>query len=667
MPRSAKELRLVSPVEVTLEAGDKADAKPALVHVAAYSGGLMNVAGFGPLVIDVEGIDAPERVPLLADHENRLGAVLGSGTPTRAEGRLSVDGTLSRTNELALRVIELHREGVPLQASVGAEPLETERIAKGRQVVVNGRTIRAEASSFLLVRRARLKHVAIVPNGADGSTSVNIAAQAALPKENFDMEFAQWIEAQGFAADTLDEKQTACLRAAFDASRQPAGTDNTTQGKDIAATAVANLRAEMAAETNRIAAIRKHCAGKHADIEAEAIRDGWSAERAELAVLRASRPQGPAIHATTDSITPRILEAAFCLKAMLNVENQYDAQTLELAERFKKRSFVWCAERICAMHGKTLDAEPGTTEWIRAAFSTSELSGIVGNVANKALQAAFQSAASIAERISRTRSHSNFHPHTVYSLVIGGELKPIAPDGELKHLTLGEESRTIQVETRGALLTVTRNDLVNDQLQALTDNAQALGKKAINSREKVLFTLFNATGAGSSFFTTARKNYFEGAATNLSSDSLATAVRLFRDQVGPDGDPILVEPRILLVPTNLEVTAKELMNAQYILGPTSAKTPSTNVWQGSFTPMVSPWLSNTTLTGASTTAWYLLADPQDVPVLEIAYLNGQQTPTVEFFGLDTDPKVLGVTWRVYWDFGAGLAEYRAGVKSKGAA
>src|SRR5690606_4181723 len=90
--------------------------------------------------------------------------------------------------------IDLHRDGVPLQASVGAEPLETERIAKGKQVVVNGRTIRAESSSFLLVRRSRLKHVAIVANGADGDTSVNIAAKAATSKEKTDMEFTQWIE-----------------------------------------------------------------------------------------------------------------------------------------------------------------------------------------------------------------------------------------------------------------------------------------------------------------------------------------------------------------------------------------------------------------------------------------------------------------------------------------
>ena len=52
---------------------------------------------------------------------------------------------------------------------------------------------------------------------------------------------------------------------------------------------------------------------------------------------------------------------------------------------------------------------------------------------------------------------------------------------------------------------------------------------------------------------------------------------------------------------------------------------------------------------------------------EVAYLNGIETPTVEYFGIEVDPGTLGVTWRVYYDFGVALAEWRAGVKSKGAA
>jgi hypothetical protein len=48
-----------------------------------------------------------------------------------------------------------------------------------------------------------------------------------------------------------------------------------------------------------------------------------------------------------------------------------------------------------------------------------------------------------------------------------------------------------------------------------------------------------------------------------------------------------------------------------------------------------------------------------------SFLNGVQTPTVESAAADFDQ--LGVQFRGYHDFGVDLAEYLAGVKSKGAA
>ncbi|MBL8892489.1 MAG: hypothetical protein JNL67_21110 [Planctomycetaceae bacterium] len=50
------------------------------------------------------------------------------------------------------------------------------------------------------------------------------------------------------------------------------------------------MRIEAAAESKRIAGIRKVCAGKHPEIEARAIEEGWSVTKTELAVLRIERP-----------------------------------------------------------------------------------------------------------------------------------------------------------------------------------------------------------------------------------------------------------------------------------------------------------------------------------------------------------------------------------------
>ncbi len=50
----------------------------------------------------------------------------------------------------------------------------------------------------------------------------------------------------------------------------------------INATAVDQMRAEAAAETERIAAVRRICAGRAPRLEAQSIREGWSEQRTEL-------------------------------------------------------------------------------------------------------------------------------------------------------------------------------------------------------------------------------------------------------------------------------------------------------------------------------------------------------------------------------------------------
>lgn len=663
---------------VQIEAAQADPDAPVAVSIDCYNGGVMSVTGIGPLVCDVAGVEADGPVVLLDGHTNTLAATLGSATVQAVDGqRLTATGRICRTNAIAATAIRLAIEGVPLQASIGAEPTEPPtRVRPGQTVNVNGRDITAGPSGFLLFRSTRLRHIAILPNGADASTTVSIAAAAANNEGN--MDFQAWVESLGFVYADLTPDQITALQVAYDEVTEtpPTAVTDTPPREPVAASSgdaaiaastVATIRAQAAAEAERIGMIQATCGDKHPSIAAKAIAEGWEKHKVELEVIRASRPALRAIHSKESTVNEKIIEASLCMAAGIPVEDSYNEETLDRASKLRRRGLRWHAEQIAASKGVSIDADPGTLPWIKAAFSTSELSGIVGNVANKAIQTAFQTSPSVAAAIAAKKSHNNFQPNTVYSLALNGELQLVTKDGELKHLRMAEESRTRQVQTRGAVLSITRQDLINDDLNAFADNAQALGRKAMHSREKVLFTALNATGAGSSFFTSARNNYFEGASTNLQSSSLSTAVQLFRDQVGPDGLPIMVEPKILVVPTALEETAKGLMNSKYLLGPTSSKTPNENVWQGSFTPYVSPWLSNSTLSGASSTAWYLLGDPADVAALEIAYLGGLETPTVEFFGMDASPETLGVSWRVFYDFGVALGEYRAGVKSKGAA
>jgi hypothetical protein len=251
----------------------------------------------------------------------------------------------------------------------------------------------------------------------------------------------------------------------------------------------------------------------------------------------------------------------------------------------------------------------------------------------------------------------------MYRMTGDFELEKANANNELPGGTLSEESSSIQADTYGKMFQLTRKMIINDDLGAFLDIPRRMGQGAALALEKVYFTALLANA--SSFFGSGNSNYISGAATALSLTSLGTAVQTFLQQTDGDGNPISVMPKYLLVPPALYATALELFKSPGLLasqlGSTSAakKEPSTNIYAGAYEPIVSPWLSTSTLTGYSATAWYLL-DPE---FSAIGFVNGADMPTVE--QVELAPNTLGLGWRVYFDFGVGLVEKRLAVKSAG--
>lgn len=665
----------------------------------AYTGGKMNLMWWPyPVVLDLAGLRPVKAgTPVLYRHrdddpEYTIGQITASA---KTKDTLAFDGLIGGT-ETAEKIARQSSAGVLYQASIGALPDQVLFVQEGATASANGQKWEGPLH---IIRKSHLGEVSFVLFGADDQTSAKVAASAAdLKEEDAQMQFETWARALGFDdLTTLSEKQQKALRAKFDAeaavqaAQDPDPKAEAASGKASAESETLRdpaeaMRVSAAGELERQAQIHTLSAkypsldaGHACKIEAQAIRENWGLDKTELEMMRAARPAGPAIHAGAPiaSLDNKVLEAALCARhnvlpeaAMLKA---FGEDALTKSDKVRSLGLRRTAEVLCARNGIALPYSVDS-DWMRAAFSNRDLSGILGNVANKALAGGFQAVASVVPRIAKAVSHTNFHTHTVYSLAISGDMEEVKADGELGHLAMGEESWTRRLATRGAVLKISRQDMINDELGAFANNGKALGRKAAVARERGMFTLINATALGASFFTTAHANYWAAASSNLQLTSLGTAVQMFRDQTGPDGDPVMIDPRILLVPTTLEETAKALMDRSaaliaVALGSTSAakKEPAANIWAGQFEVVVSPWLNKATLTGYSTTAWYLLASPDDIAAFEIAYLNGQQNPVVEFFGLDQEVDTLGVAWRCYYDFGAALAEYRGGVKSKGAA
>ncbi|MEP0848346.1 MAG: hypothetical protein HRF50_16175 [Phycisphaerae bacterium] len=669
LPAAGRIDLLCTPGNITLEAlaaGGEAEAVPRFTMVA-YTGEPMHVEGWRyPVVVDLEGLSIPsQRRPVRFGHSMYAGVGHTERIVVEA-GRLIAEGIVSRETPAAREVVASGKRGFPWQASIGAQVAQAEFVRAGKSVTVNGKTFEGP---LYVARRTVLGEISFVDLGADINTTVAIAAaQGCRP------------EAGGWSENTEesvmeDDRNTAERNTEPEATGKEApanGTDADASGLQPTVSGLSELRAQALAESKRIAAIRRICGSKFPQLEEQAIAEGWTEEKTELEKLRASRPKAPAVHVSSDTMSGQVLEAACMMTGKVTkIEELYDEPTLDAASR-RFRGGIGLQELLLEAawaNGYTGRNFRDSREVLRAAFgqnlqagfSTIDIGGILSNVANKFLLEGFFSVERTWRNICAVRNVSDFKTVTSYRLIGKDQYEQVAPGGELKHGTLGEQAYTNKADTYGLLLSIDRRDIINDDLGAITTVPRKLGRGSGLKINDVFWSIFMDNA---SFFSAANKNFLSGADTALSIEGLSKAEVAFLNQTDPDGKPLGAMPAIVLVPTALSAIATVLYKSLEIRSTVDDQTyPVANPHTGKFRVEVSRYLSNQQYPGYSEKAWYLLADPIDLPVIEVAFLNGQESPTIET--ADADFNVLGIQMRGYHDFGASLQEPRGGIKSKG--
>jgi phage major head subunit gpT-like protein len=511
------------------------------------------------------------------------------------------------------------------------------------------------------------------------------------------MTFEQWLKAKGFDKATLTAAQLTLLEAEFKANASdervaqlkaafaPVEAKKPEEKKPEEKAPADNGLATIRAEHIRIADIERVAAG-NPDIKAKAIKEGWTVDATELAVLRASRPTAPGgiVHGAPQANT-QVLEAAMAQSLGLpNIEKAYKPETLEAAHtQFRGRLGINQLLMIAAVQagfsaGPGVCVEAGNLRevlghampprHIRAAASTIDVSGILSNVTNKEIIAGYMEEDQSWREIAAVRPVGDFKAVTSYRMLDNMEYEEVGGDGKIKHGTASEESYTRQAKTYAKMFALTRTDIINDDGGAFDDIKARLGRGSALKFNRVFWAKFLAN---TGLFTAGRGNYITGATTTLLTDGvgLGLAVKAFRNlKTSTDdgqkkvGVTIGGQPTILLVPSSLEAAAEGLYKNQNL---SAVATSSANIYANKYKPVVSPWLEDSALSGYSATAWYLLRNPQILASIVVSFLNGMQTPTVE--SADADFDTLGIQFRGYHDFGVDLAEYLAGIKSKGAA
>jgi hypothetical protein len=612
------------------------------------------------------------RLVILRDHDPAR--PIGHGLEIQKTDRdLTVSGAASIPGEDTDEFIQGSKNGFPWRASIGCGALKVAYIQEDETLRANGQEFPGPLTHVV---SCELREVSVVSMGADDDTE----SVAASDQEKD--EIMKRIKATAAMTSAQPPATPAPLAPALEAGAQPAIAPATPPPSAVKASAQPSAeppdflkahRETQAAEIERCGAIQA-LQGIKPELAAQAIREGWTLEKTELTVLRAARPQAPnVVIASTGSGDSRVLAAALCQTlALPSIEKHFVDKELQAAHtayrgRIGLQQLIVEAARRNGYAGSPFLRDEGDMRTaLKAAFSSDGLDSVFVNVMNLFLMTAFNAVEDTWREIARINPTVNdFREYQTYANISDLLFEDLGPTGKIKHGYLKDVGYKNQLSTKAKMISITRADIINHAIGVLRDMTAKMGRGAALKLNVDFWTEFlnDAT-----FFSTDNKNLLTGTANVLAAPGLKAANTLFRQQVGPDGYPLGISPEILLTPPELEVTSAELMTSTLVNtggAATDRQVPNRNIWAGKFKQATSVYLSNGQISGGSATAYYLLAKPEDLPVIEIGFLRGAVAPTIQQVQPDADD--LGIVMRGWWDYGVRKQVAQAGVKVTGKA
>jgi len=293
--------------------------------------------------------------------------------------------------------------------------------------------------------------------------------------------------------------------------------------------------------------------------------------------------------------------------------------------------------------------------------STSDFPVLLEDAMHKTLETAYANASDTWSRFCATGSVSDFRAHNRYRVGSLGNLDGLNENGEFRTKAIPDgEKASVQADTVGNIINLTRKAIINDDLGAFIGLSQMLGRAAARTIEATVYALLAENGGlgpkmedGKTLFHASHGNI--ATAAPLSVEAIEAMRVLMASQKDISGNDFLdLRPDTLLVPMGLGGNARVINDAQYDPD-TDGKLQKPNKVRGLFSDII----DTPRLPGSR---HYAFASADEAPVIEVSFLDGNQTPYLEMMeGFDVD----GTRYKVRLDFGASAVDYRGAVTNAG--
>lgn len=293
-----------------------------------------------------------------------------------------------------------------------------------------------------------------------------------------------------------------------------------------------------------------------------------------------------------------------------------------------------------------------------ALSGTGAFSALLDNTVNKSMKKGYQAANTTFEMFTSKGTLNDFRPAKRYQISEAGDLQLLKENGEIKQDQVTDFGVNASLATFAKGWSITRQALINDDIDILTKIPMAYVRAAKRGINKLVYSMIGANPAiydGKALFDVSHKN-IAAVSGGISVATIGAGRAAMRTQTNLRGKEVLnLSPAFLIAPAAIETSAETFLNS--LSDPASNNANVRNVFNGKLQLVV-----DAELDAYSQKAWYLASNPMDCDTIEVSYLNGKEDPTLESrVSFDT----LGMNFRIFIDYGVNIIDYRGMFKNIG--
>jgi len=288
--------------------------------------------------------------------------------------------------------------------------------------------------------------------------------------------------------------------------------------------------------------------------------------------------------------------------------------------------------------------------------STSDFASLLEDVANKSLGIGYDEAPETWQRWCRIVNIPDFKQANFPNMSAFGDLQLVYEGGEYKYGSYSDKKEVMTLAAYGKLFSISRQALVNDDLNAFTRIPNGMGRAAARQVGDLAWNvLINGITVAmnedaTALFHANHGNFVADTAGAAPSVITINAARTaMATQTDPSGSAVLnVTPAYLLVPKALEGTGLQIQMAEK--DPAIASGEAPNFLRNTFET-----IADARLDADDAAKWYMAANPNQVDTVGVGFLDGQQSPFLE---TQNGWSVDGVAFKVRIDAAAAPLDYR---------